>query len=117
MDGKGEEWSSYPCLASNDNNSSNLTLFDFLTCLPKEYECYAPADSFEIFFYGNDCATVIYDNPNYFDNSYDNPLFVPNIEIHCNKEFFLEIFYDKDLDDGPMLLDNIKCTTIENWIG
>ena len=27
-------------------------------------------------------ATVIYDNPCYFDKSYDNPLFVSNFEMH-----------------------------------
>ena len=31
--------------------------------------------------------TVIYDNPCYFDKSYDNPLFVPTIDMHDNKEF------------------------------
>ena len=65
---------------------------------------------------GNDYATDIYDNPCYFDKSYDNPLFVPDIEMHGTKEFCLENVYDKALDDGPMLLDNINCTTIENGI-
>ena len=58
----------------------------------------------------NDYATVIYDNPCYFDKSYDNPLFVPDIEMHGNKEVYLENVYDKALDDGPILVDNINCT-------
>ena len=28
---------------------------------------------------------VIYDNPCYIDKSYDNPLFVPTVEIHVNE--------------------------------
>ena len=63
---------------------------------------------------GNNYATIIYDNPCYFDISYDNPLFVPNFEMHGTKEFCLEFFYDKALDDGPMLLDNIMYYTIES---
>ncbi len=50
-------------------------------------------------------GTVIYDNPCYFDESYDNPLFVPDIKMHGNKEVCLEKVYDKALDDGPILLD------------
>ena len=65
----------------------------------------------------NNYATVIYYNPCYFDKSYDNPLFVSNYEMHGTKEFCLENVYDKALDDGPMLLDNINCTTNENGIG
>ena len=38
--------------------------------------------------------------------SYDNPLFIPDIVMHYNEELCLESFYDKDLDDGPMLLDD-----------
>ena len=65
------------------------------------------------------CANkyVVYDNPCYFDESYDIPLFVSNFEMHGTKEFCLENVYDKALDDGPMLLDNINCTTNENGIG
>ena len=93
--------------------------------LPKEDECYVPMDSLEIslfdktdtcYAYGydvpmnetceNDYATVIYDNPCYFDNSYDNPLFNTNIEMHDNDELSLESLYDNALDDGPMLLDD-----------
>ena len=65
----------------------------------------------------NNYAPVIYDNPCYFDKSYDNPLFVPNFEMHGTKEFCLENVYDKALDDGPILFDNIDCTTTENEIG
>ena len=65
----------------------------------------------------NNYATVIYDNPCYFDKSYYNPLFVPNFEMHGTKEFCLENIYDKALDDSPVLLDNINCTTNENGIG
>ena len=46
---KEEEWSSYPCLPSNESNSLSLTLFDCPPCLPKEDECYVPVDSLEIF--------------------------------------------------------------------
>jgi hypothetical protein len=67
---------------------------------------------------GNDYATVIYDNPCYFDKSYDNPLFVPDIEMHgTNEKVCLENVYDKALDDGPILLDNIMYSTNENGIG
>ena len=37
--------------------------------------------------------------------------------MHGTKEVCLENVYDKALDDGPMLLDNINCTNIENGIG
>src|SRR6185369_11452647 len=59
----------------------------------------------------------IYDNRCYFDKSYDNPLFVPNIEMHGTNEFCLANVYDKALDDGPILLDNIMYSTNENGIG
>ena len=65
----------------------------------------------------NNYATVIYDNPCYFDKSYENSLFMPNFDMHGTKEVCLENVYDKALDDGPMLLDNINCTTIENGTG
>ena len=64
---KEEEWI-YPCLPSNESNSLSLTLFDCPPCLPKEDECY---------------AHVIC----------DNPLFVPNFEMHGTKEFCLENVY------------------------
>ncbi|KAK1699527.1 hypothetical protein QYE76_016224 [Lolium multiflorum] len=118
---KEEEWISYPCQPSNESNSLSLTLFDCPPCLPKEVECYVPVDSLEIFPMSKTCesdyATVIYDNPCYFDKSYDNALFVPDVEMHGTKEFCLANVYDKSLDDGPMLLDNINCTTNENGIG
>ena len=66
--------------------------------------------------YENDVATVIYDDPCYFDKSYDNPLFVPTIDMHDNEEFFLEILYDNALDDGPMLLDVINYNATQNGI-
>ena len=84
---KEEEWISYPCLPSNESNSLSLTLFDCPPCLPKEDECY---------------AHVIC----------DNPLFVPNFEMHGTKEFFLENVYDKALDDGPILNDQSSCYRI-----
>jgi hypothetical protein len=123
---KEEEWISYPWLPSNESNSLTHTLFDCPPCLPKGGECYIddcydPMDSFEIslfdetdacYTYGhdasmkdayeNDFATVIYDNSCYFDKSYDNPLFVPTIDIHDNEEFCLENLYDNALDDGPL---------------
>ena len=107
---KEEEWVSYPCLPSNDSNSLSLTLFDCPPCLPKEDECYVPVDSLEIFLMSKTCennyATVIYDNPCYFDKSYDNALFVPDVEMHGTKEFCLANVYDKALDDGPILVDD-----------
>ena len=45
----------------------------------------------------------MYDNPCYIDKSYDNPLFIPTIEMHVNEELCLESIYDNALDDGPML--------------
>ena len=73
-------------------------------------------DSLEIFpmneTCGNDYATIIY--PCYFDNSYDIPMFIPNFEMHGNKSVCLENVYDKALDDGPMLLDNIMHSTVES---
>ena len=62
----------------------------------------------------NNYATVIYDNSCYFDKSYDNPLVISKFEMHGTKEFCLEKFYDKALDDGPMLLDNIMYSTVES---
>ena len=61
--------------------------------------------------------TVIYDNPCHFDKSYDNPLFVPTIDINDNEEVCLENLYDNALDDGPMLLDDINYNATENGIG
>ena len=61
--------------------------------------------------------TIIYDNHYYFGKSYDNPLFVPTIDIHHNEEVCLENLYDNALDDGPMLLDDINYNAIENGIG
>ena len=34
----------------------------------------------------NDGATIIYDNPCYFEKSYDNPLFIPTIDMHRSEE-------------------------------
>ena len=65
----------------------------------------------------NNYAPVIYDNPCYFDKSYDNDLFVPDVEMHGTKEFCMANVYDKALDDGPILVDNINYTTNENGIG
>ena len=116
------------------------TLFDCPPCLPKEDECYIdkcddPIDSFEISLFDeidtcyncdldttmnetceNDFATVIYDNPCYFDKSYDNSLFIPTIDMHDNEEVCLENLYDNALDDGPMLLDVINYNATENGI-
>jgi hypothetical protein len=64
----------------------------------------------------NDVATVTYDNPCYFDKSYDNPLFIPTIDMHDNEEVCLENLYDNALDDGPMLLDVINYNATENRI-
>ncbi|KAK1612545.1 hypothetical protein QYE76_036218 [Lolium multiflorum] len=92
---KEEEWISYPCQPSNESNSLSLTLFDCPPCLPKEVECYVPVDSLEIFPISktceNDYATVIYDNPCYFDKSYDNALFVPDVEMHGCSGNILEL--------------------------
>ena len=62
----------------------------------------------------NISPNVVYENPCYFDKSYDNPLFIPNFEMHGNESVCLENVYDKALDDGPMLLDNIINSTIES---
>ena len=74
-------------------------------------------DSLEIFPLSKTCENnyvpVIYDNPCYFDKSYDNPLFMHNFEMHVPKEFCLQNVYNKALDDDPMLLDNINCSTNE----
>ena len=61
------------------------------------------------------CANkyVVYDNPCYFDKSYDNALFVPNFEMHGD-EVCIENIYDKALDDGPLLFDNIMHSTVES---
>ncbi|KAK1650096.1 hypothetical protein QYE76_067901 [Lolium multiflorum] len=87
---KEEEWISYPCQPSNESNSLSLTLFDCPPCLPEEVECYVHVDSLEIVPMSNTCennyATVIYDNPCYFDKSYDNALFVPDVEMHDPEE-------------------------------
>src|SRR4051812_41840633 len=57
---KEEEWISYPCLPSNESNSLSLMLFDCTPCLPKEDECYAPVDYFEISTMGkNDVPMLI----------------------------------------------------------
>ena len=88
-----EEWSGYPFLPSNESNSLAHTLFDCPPSLQNENECYDLIDSFETsLFDKNDL--VIYDNPCYIDKSYDNPLFVPTIEIHVNEELGLESLYD-----------------------
>ena len=60
--------------------------------------------------------TVIHDNPCYFDKSFDNPLFVPTIDMHDNEEVCLENLYDNSLDDDPMLLDVINYNATENGI-
>ena len=102
---KEEEWISYPCLPSNESNSLPLTLLDHPPSISKEDECYVHVDSLEIFpmnkTCGNDYATDIYDNPCYFDKSYDNPLFSTTIDMHDNEEVCLENLYDNALDDGP----------------
>ena len=86
-----------------------------------DHEKHALCDSYIVEFIHdateNYYATDIYDNPCYFDKSYDNPLFVPNFEMHGNEKVCLENVYDKALDDGPILLDNIMYSTNENGIG
>ena len=95
---KEEEWISYPCLPSDESNSLSLTLFDCPPCLQKEDECYVPIDFVEISPMNETCANkyVVYDNPCYFDKSYDNVLFVPNFEMHGD-EVCIENVYDKAL--------------------
>ena len=66
---KEEEWSSYPCLPSNESNSLTLTLYDCPPCLPKEDECYIdcydPIESFEISLFDeiDACYTCGHDAP------------------------------------------------------
>src|SRR3954470_23220170 len=111
---KEEEWSSYPSLPTNESNSLNLTLYNFPPCLPKEDECYIdcydPMDSFEISLFDeidacghdgpmnetckDDFATVIYDKPCYLDESYDNPLFLPAMDVLNDDEVCLESIHD-----------------------
>ena len=57
---------------------------------------------------------VIYDNPCYIDESYDNPIFNTTIEMHDSEELCLESFYDESLDDGPILLDDKNYNAIES---
>jgi hypothetical protein len=66
--------------------------------------------------FDNDVATVIYDNPCYFYKSYDNPLFIPTIDMHDKEEVCFENLYDNALDDGPILLDVINYNATENRI-
>ena len=90
------------------NDSIEITPFDkfeVTTSLTQENEITGRKDVFPI---------VVYENPCYFDKSYDNPLFIPNFEMHGNESVCLENVYDKTLDDGPMLLDNIINSTIES---
>src|SRR3954463_6449306 len=101
-DQREEEWSSYPYLPTNESNSLTLTLYDCPPCLPKEDECYIdcydPMDSLEISLFDeidacshyapmneickDDFTTVIYDNPCYFEKSYDNPLLLPTMYVN-----------------------------------
>ena len=92
---KEEEWSSYPCLPSNESHSLINTLFDCTPCSPKEGECYDPMDSFEVSLFDETAKNdfVVYDNLCYIDKSYDNPLFIPTIEMHINEDLCLEILY------------------------
>ena len=62
----------------------------------------------------NISPNFVYENPCYFDKSYDNPLFMHNFEMHGNERVCLENVYDKALDDGPMLFDNIMHSTVES---
>ena len=55
------------------------------------YTCYTcDHDSYMNETCENDFATIIYDNPCYFDKSYDNPLFIPTIDMHDSEEVCLE---------------------------
>jgi hypothetical protein len=111
-----QRMSSYPCLPLNKSNSLTNTLFDRPPCLPKEDGCYIdncddPIDSFEISLFDeiytcytcdldttmnetfeSDVATVIYDNPCYFDKSYDNPLFIQLLICMIMRKFVLKIY-------------------------
>ena len=62
----------------------------------------------------NISPNFVYENPCYFDKSYDNPLFMHNFEMHGNESVCLENVYDKALDDGPLLFDNIMHSTVES---
>ena len=112
-------------LFRSESNSLTHTLLDCPTFLPKEDECYIykcddpmdyceipMIDELDICYRGNilqdsnkekqldTLPTVIHDNPCYFDKSFDNPLFVPTIDMHDNEEVCLENLYDNALDDG-----------------
>ena len=80
------------------NDSIEITPFDkfeVTTSLTQENEITGRKDVFPI---------VVYENPCYFDKSYDNPLFMTNFKMHGNEKVCLENVYDKALDDGPILL-------------
>src|SRR3954470_5916319 len=78
-------------------------------------DCYDPIESFEISLFDeidscdhdspkndtckDDVSTVIYDNPCYFDKSYENPLFLPTMDVLNDDEVFLESIYDYVLVD------------------
>ena len=62
----------------------------------------------------NISPNFVHENPCYFGKSYDNPLFMHNFEMHGNESFCLENVYDKALDDGPLLFDNIMHSTVES---
>ena len=57
----------------------------------------------------NISPNFVYENPCYFDT-----LYMHNFEMHGNESVCLENVYDKALDDGPMLFDNIMHSTVES---
>ena len=66
---KEEERIDHPFPPSNESNSSNHTLFNFTSCLPKDAcydDCYDLVDSFEISFFDDACYACGQDaNMNY----------------------------------------------------
>ena len=92
---KEEEWSSYPCLPSNESGSLTHTisyLFDCPPCLPKEDECYIhkcddPIDSLlknknDAHYKSEICAIL----KHFFDNyEHDNGYNTKYLNKHLNR--------------------------------
>ena len=97
-----------PCYIDDVSTQNSILIYDN-PCYCDEVDKASINDAYE-----DEFATVIYDNPCFIDKSYDNPLFVPTIEIHVNEELCLESLYDNALDDGPMLLDDKHYNSIES---
>jgi hypothetical protein len=57
---------------------------------------------------------VIYENPSYYETN-NAPLLASNATSKItddNENCVLDMIYDNDLDDGPMLIDNPPCLEV-----